>query len=139
MPPSGESECPWNNKRVMVNRRLIWMLFFVIGQAARARADAPATQPERIEWASLTSQQQAQVMTMLDAPDWPVRVFGMLRLERYAGNDVNSLISARLKDQSWQARCFAIRLATSRGLEPDAALLKSEKDGRVIRTALRHG
>jgi hypothetical protein len=101
--------------------------------------DGAASQSQTIAWSSLGGAQQSQVMIMFEAPDWPVRVFGMLRLERYTGPDVDDLVRERLKDKAWQVRCFAIRAVRLRGLEMDPELLKDEKEPRVIRATLRNG
>jgi hypothetical protein len=92
-----------------------------------------------MEWGSISGPQQAQVAGLLQSPHWPVRVFGLQRLERYSGTEVDQLVRERLGDKSWQVRCFAIAAMHFRGLTIDAELLKDEKEGRVIRAALRYG
>jgi hypothetical protein len=71
--------------------------------------------------------------------NWPIRVFGLLRLERFAGAEPESLLRAAIGDASWQARCFALQQAALTHVTIDPAAMASETDPRVLRSALRSG
>src|SRR5688572_1432300 len=80
-------------------------------------ATSSTTQPAPIAFDSLGEKERAQIESLLQSPDWPIRVFALLRLERYAGNSVVDHVERMLKDQSWQVRCFAIRQAQRMKIE----------------------
>ena len=105
---------------------------------AIALSAAPA-RAEGIAWAGLDEAEQRLVTRLLASEHWPIRAFAMMRLERYAGPEVETMLRARLADESWQARCFALRTAYRMGVGLAAADLVDESDARVIRTALRCG
>ena len=94
----------------------------------------------KIRWQTVTQRERAGLEQYLKAPDWPIRVFGLLRLERYTGPKIEQFLRDLVRDDAWQVRCFALREAirmdytiTQADLRPD------ESDPRVIRAALRHG
>jgi Mg-chelatase subunit ChlD len=121
-------------------RTPIPLLLALVLAAAPAFAQAPEPAPETpLAWASVDSVEQRFVTKLLESPHWPFRVFALFRLERYEGEAVDEFVRARLADEVWQVRCFALRAAHLRGVEVDPALLEKEADGRVIRTALRYG
>jgi hypothetical protein len=62
-----------------------------------------------------------------------------MRLERYRGPELEELIRARLTDDAWQARCFALRAASRMNIAVSPETFEDETDGRVIRAALRAG
>src|SRR5437773_10284763 len=69
----------------------------------------PIWPSNRIEWSSLSERQRSDLSNLLDSKDWPIRVFGMMRLERLRGDAVAGMIRLRmLHDSAWQVRCFAI-------------------------------
>lgn len=123
----------------MLRRLLILMALAILTRAAVALDDVPASQPQTVTWGSISGPQQSQVAGLLKSPHWPVRVFGLQRLERYSGTEVDQLVRERLGDKSWQVRCFAIAQMHFKGLTIDPEVLKDEKEGRVIRAALRYG
>ncbi len=127
---------------------------------ALAQTTAPATQPaaphpadplapkpgsttagavDPIPWAEVDAKTKEQMAQVLADANWPIRVFGLLRLERYSGADAETFIRAALADQAWQARCFAVRQAARMQIVIEPAALAAEMDPRVLRTALRHG
>ncbi|MHC5022718.1 MAG: hypothetical protein ACYTGG_02240, partial [Planctomycetota bacterium] len=73
-------------------------LLLVTFAAVAAHAAAPPVGPDRLPWTEIETGEQDLVSTMLDAPDWPFRVFGLLRLDRYDG--VEELVRARLADEA---------------------------------------
>ena len=95
--------------------------------------------PARLDYSNLDADQRTQLEQMLKSPDWPIRVFALLRLERYQGEVVREHIRALLRDEHWQVRCFAIREAQRASIPLEAAAFAEETDPRVIRAALRHG
>jgi hypothetical protein len=97
------------------------------------------SQPQAIDFNSLGDKQRGQIDSLLQSPDWPIRVFALLRLERYTGSAVAGRVQRLLKDQSWQVRCFAIRQSKRMRIEIAPQTFAEESDARVIRTALRHG
>jgi len=99
----------------------------------------PSTQPATIDFATIAERERKQLESMLAADDWPIRVFGLLRLERYHGPGASAAITAALKDKDWQVQVFALRQARQIGLTVAAEDLSKELDPHVIRAALREG
>jgi len=99
----------------------------------------PPPPPQRIEWAKVNPRERQLIEELLASPDWPLRVFAMLRLERYGGEDVERAIRGRFKDDAWQVRCFALRQAAQMGYAIDDAELAGEDEPHVIRAAVRAG
>jgi Mg-chelatase subunit ChlD len=95
--------------------------------------------PERVPWAELNAQSVEQLTAVLKDPNWPIRVFGLLRLERYSGDEPQNFVRAALSDEAWQVRCFAIRQASHMRIDIAPAALAEEMDPHVLRAALRHG
>ncbi|MCH7604204.1 MAG: hypothetical protein IIB54_15720, partial [Planctomycetes bacterium] len=93
----------------------------------------------RIAWSELSIREQENLTKLLDAPDWPLRVFALLRLERYSGEAVEELVSRQVMDEAWQVRCFALRQAYQMGIKVSKESLSNENEPRVIRSALRYG
>jgi hypothetical protein len=102
-------------------------------------APAPLAPPARIAWLDLDDKQRDAVQRVLADANWPIRVFGLLRLERYGGEGVWQLVQSKWRDSAWQARCFAIRQALRMNVPINAAAFADETDARVIRTVLRAG
>lgn len=109
--------------------------FRIAAQTSQA-ASQPAT---RIDWSTLTERDRTDLAKLLDSKDWPIRVFGMMRLERYRGDQLPSLIRAKLRDSTWQVRCFAIDQAVRLRLPLKSDDFANETDARVIRAAMRYG
>jgi hypothetical protein len=100
----------------------------------------PATAVEgTIDWTDVPKREQKVVMELLDSPDWPFRVMGLLRLERYKGDEPAARVTALVSDRAWQVRCFALRQADRMGVSVPGELLAAEAEARVVRAALRHG
>ncbi len=126
-------------------------LALLLGTALAARpasAQAPGTSGEgtgdptasRVALSSLGPKERVVLDRYLEAPDWPVGVFGLLRLERYEGEEVAAILKRDAAGAAWPLRCFAIRQAQRCGVPLTAANLPpDEDDPRVIRAALRHG
>ena len=94
----------------------------------------------KVPWESITHRERAALEHYLTAPDWPIRVFGLLRLERYTGEKVQQLLRDLIRDEAWQVRCFGLRQALRMGYTITQADLRPDEDaGYVIRAALRHG
>ena len=114
---------------------------------ARPAAGQDQTPPEparsalqgTVVWSEVTETERATVTQLLEAPDWPFRAFGLLRLEHYRGEEIESLLMPRLSDEAWQVRCFALRQAHRLNIAIAPEALAGETDGRVIRAALRYG
>jgi hypothetical protein len=125
-----------------VSLRRVWLVVVTVcvcsaaPRAARAQA-VPVF--ERQPWSSLPEREQKLVAALLKAPDWPIRVFGLLRLERYRGEELAVILRSAVADPAWQVRCFAMRQAQRTGVALEPALLAREDDPRVARAALRHG
>lgn len=115
---------------------------FVVAAVTRAQdPQAPARrgQVSAVPWDALLDRERLIVEQLLQAPDWPFRVFGLLRIERYEGKELTGFINSLVQDDAWQVRCFALRQADRMGIAVDPALLTNETEARVIRAALRHG
>ncbi|MHC4430053.1 MAG: vWA domain-containing protein [Planctomycetota bacterium] len=94
---------------------------------------------ETIPWDQVPPREQAAVERYLAAEDWPIRVFGLMRLERYSGPAVESMVREGLRAKSWSVRCFALRQAARMGIAVEPATFANETVPFVIRAALRHG
>jgi Mg-chelatase subunit ChlD len=125
-------------------------LLVALPAAAQSRARKPAAsttdsarQPEPPAAALARIQMddaERRVLTrLLESPHWPFRVHALLRLGRYAGPDVATLALGCIHDESWQVRCFAIREAHRLGAVIPSEPFATERDGRVIRAAMRAG
>lgn len=73
----------------------------------------------------------------LMSDEWHYKVFGLFRLERFVGKEVDEHILKALKDEDWQVRCFAIRTAIRKGVEIPEVTFDEETEPRVIRIAQR--
>lgn len=112
--------------------------------------DAPAEEPPpaaeeanhpagQVPYAS-QSDQEARLLTMLlTAEAWHYRCFGLLRLERFVGDEVEAHLLTALGDAHWQVRCFAIRAAVRKGVAIPEGQFAQEDEPRVIRMAQRAG
>lgn len=129
---------------VTSRRSLLPLLLLLLGLAAGAERsvaapgsdDAAAGAPD---WTSATELDRRLVTRLLEGDHWPMRVFALLRLERYDGAEITGMLDAALADESWQVRVFALRARHRRGLPPPAEALAEEADARVIRMLLRCG
>ncbi|MBX2852801.1 MAG: VWA domain-containing protein [Phycisphaeraceae bacterium] len=84
------------------------------------------------------SAEEADLLLYLLTEDaWHYRCFGLFRLERYTGEEVDKAILEALSDGAWQVRSFALRAAARRGVEVPAGLFDKEPQARVIRMAQR--
>lgn len=121
---------------------LIVLVIAACGVALPVRAqtaETTKTQPPRTHWDELEPAERDMVLSMLNSPDWPFRVFGIIRLERYTGDPVTRLLGNGIKDDEWQVRCFSIRQAQRMDVPITPSDLASENDARVLRAALAHG
>src|SRR5436190_12893806 len=116
------------------------LLMAAMSVRAHAQTSKPTTSPSAgIDLASLTERERTDLTKLLDSKDWPIRVFGMMRLERYRGDAIPGLIRDRLHDSAWQVRCFAVDQAARMKVPLNTESFANETDGRVLRAALRHG
>lgn len=106
---------------------------------AQLPTNSKQPQPMRTHWDEIEPGERDQTLAMLHLPDWPFRVFGLMRLERYFGDPVIRLLGNGIKDPQWQVRCFALRQAQRMDVPVTPSDLASETDARVLRAALRHG
>ena len=117
----------------------------VLGLLVAAASPPPAveansTTPGKVQWESIPNRERQALEQYLTAPDWPIRVFGLLRLERYTGQKPEQLAHDLIRDEAWQVRCFALRQALRMGYTITQADLRPDEDATyVIRAALRHG
>lgn len=113
----------------------------LVAAAIHGRAIAAnSTTTGDVKWESVPSRERQALEQYLTAPDWPIRVFGLLRLERYSGQKPEQLAHDLLVDDAWQVRCFALRQALRMGYTITQADLRADEDAAyVIRAALRHG
>ena len=110
------------------------------GGTSLGREPPPAPGAAGIPWASVSDSERRVVERYLGSRDWPVRVFGLLRLERFEGEEVAVILRRHAADHAWPVRCFALAVAHRAGIElTQADLPAGETDPRVIRAALRHG
>ncbi len=131
---------------VFVNMALLFLRMLVVVVLCAA-APAVAVQmtpqnpagPARTPWEQMPSGEREVLLQMLSSSDWPFRVFGLERLQRYEDGEVLRLLGNAIKDPQWQVRCFALRQAQQMGIVVTPSDLASETDGRVIRAALQHG
>jgi hypothetical protein len=104
----------------------------------RSPAGAPGSD-RSIDWSTLEEKDPAELVQLLDSPDWPIRAIALLRLERYTGSEVKKLVEAKLHDKAWQVRCFAIGQAGRMDISISGEELADETDPHVIRAALHFG
>ena len=116
-------------------------LSVLVAAAIPGRAVAAnSTSQGKVEWESVTDRERQALEQYLRAPDWPIRVFGLLRLERYTGQKPEQLTHDLVQDDAWQVRCFALRQALRMGYTITQADLRPDEDAAyVVRAALRHG
>ena len=101
---------------------------------------ASSAPPGKVRWDSVANRERQALQQYLTAADWPIRVFGLLRLERYTGEKVQQLVHDLIRDEAWQVRCFALRQALRMGYTITQADLRPDEDAAyVIRADLRHG
>lgn len=93
----------------------------------------------RIDWVRTPPRERDVITELLASEHWPLRVFALLRLERFTGDDVEAMVRGRLTDNTWQVRCFAIRQAIQMGYHVDPTELPGEAEPHVIRAAVRAG
>jgi len=116
------------------------LLAVLLGGAGPVAADDAG-----LPWSDVDASERQMMTQLLESRHWPFRVLALMRLERHvqpeagAGPDLAPLVHARIKDEAWQVRCFAIRTARRMSITIEPEELAGEQDGRVIRTALRHG
>ena len=117
----------------MLNRvfPLVLLLLFMLAPRAARGGDIPFDQ--------VSDAERGLVNTLLDDPDWPFRVFGILRLEHYTPDSIAEHVTAKLTDPAWQVRSFALRHCARSGIEVDPALFAREGEPRVVRALLRYG
>ncbi|MHC4948809.1 MAG: vWA domain-containing protein, partial [Planctomycetota bacterium] len=90
--------------------------------------------------AGASAGERSALDAVLASGHWPIRVFGLLRLERYAPDGLEPIVRRHLADEAWQVRCFALRAAQRLGLAVTVAdLPPDEREPLVIRAALRAG
>ncbi|NNM27827.1 MAG: VWA domain-containing protein [Phycisphaerales bacterium] len=104
-----------------------------------ATLNAAAFGTTGLPYADAEDAERQMIDRMLGSDHWPFRVFALLRLERYRGEDVGGLVAGKLGDEAWAVRTFAVRTAARLGHAPAPEAFASETDGRVVRAALRHG
>lgn len=120
---------------------LLVLLVALVGLSSPSAAQSagPDADDQRTTWDAMSEGERDVLLQMLQSPDWPFRVFGLLRLERYRGDEVQRLLGNALADDHWQVRCFALRQAQRMQVHVTPSDLASEDDPRVLRAALRHG
>jgi len=122
------------------------------GASAQTAETAPATQPaatapqppqlsgpQRLPWSEVSPDLQEHMASLLADANWPIRVFAILRLERYSGPEPQRMIRQAVADKDWQVRCFALRAAARMNIAIEPVALSDETDPKVLRTALREG
>ncbi len=122
-----------------------------VGASAQSPETVPASQPaatapqaqlsgrQHAPWSDVTPDLQEHMASLLKDANWPIRVFGILRLERYSGSEPQRLIREAVVDKDWQVRCFALRAAARMNIVIEPAALSDETDPKVLRAALREG
>lgn len=116
-----------------ISRLLILPLLLALAAAPRS------VEGGTVAFETIGDRERDVLHRLLDSPHWPFRAFGLLRLDRYAGEEPGGLLRARLTDESWQVRSFAIEVAARMKLTIEDTVFAEEPDGRVMRSALRHG
>ena len=84
--------------------------------------------PPRFAWSSISIHEQDTITRLLTSDHWPLRVFALLRLERFSGDAVEQYIRDRVRDDAWQVRCFALRQAAQMGY----AISPEELQGEAV-------
>ncbi|MHC4415990.1 MAG: vWA domain-containing protein [Planctomycetota bacterium] len=108
--------------------------------AARVQAAPTGGDAEKIPWDALGQRERAVLEQYLASPDWPIRVFGLLRLERYEGAAAETAIRRHVGEDVWPVRCFALRQAQRQGVTiRETDLAGADRQPRVVRAALRCG
>ncbi len=106
-------------------------LLAVLAAPPAAAGDVPLT--------TLSDRERRTLDRYIEAPDWPIRVFGLLRLERYTGDEVNQILRRDAAEGAWPLRCFALRQAHRQGLRLKEADVGPLDEPHVLRAALRWG
>src|SRR5688572_27552322 len=100
--------------RPLLHLLALWPLLWLgaINSPVAAQQSQPQPAPEvKIDWAALDDKQRSQLVQWVQSPHWPIRAFGLLRLERYCGRELSELVASGIADDAWQVRCFALRQA----------------------------
>ncbi|MCP3904256.1 MAG: VWA domain-containing protein [Planctomycetes bacterium] len=119
--------------------RIITSLGIVIAVGMLALPVLAAEPPRPLPFSTIEDTERTLIEKLLDSPHWPFRVFALRRLERFSGAERDALVRARLGDERWQVRCFALHVARRLAITIPDDSLAEELDGRVIRAALGHG
>ncbi len=106
-------------------------LLAVLAAPPAAAGDVPLT--------TLSDRERRTLDRYLEAPDWPIRVFGLLRLDRYTGDEVNQILRRDAAEGAWPLRCFALRQAHRQGLRLKEADVGPLDEPHVLRAALCWG
>jgi hypothetical protein len=123
--------------------RCIGLLTLVLSSISTQSSAQTSREPESrspgYAWSSIPSREQDTITNLLKSEHWPLRVFALLRLERFSGPEVEQFIRTSVKDHQWQVRCFAIRQAAQMGYALEPEQFREETTPQVIRAAMRSG
>jgi hypothetical protein len=111
----------------------------IVFAAVVVAAPVVAAPPRAVPFDSMQDAERRLIDQLLSSEHWPFRVFALRRLERFSGEQRDALVREKVADGQWQVRCFALHVAHRLKITIPADALADETDGRVIRTALRHG
>lgn len=109
------------------------LAFVLIGLAPFASA----AEPGEIPYSEQSAKELDQLLYLMQEEAWHYRCFGLFRLERFTGEEVNAAILKALSDKDWQVRCFALRAAARHGVSVPEGAFDKETEARVIRMAQR--
>ncbi|MEO0474413.1 MAG: vWA domain-containing protein [Planctomycetota bacterium] len=105
----------------------------MIGLCPHVYADVPG----EIPYSEQSAEESDLLVYLLGEKAWHYRCFGLHRLERFTGEEVEAAILKALTDEAWQVRCFALRAAARHGVEVPEGAFDKETEARVIRMAQR--
>jgi hypothetical protein len=108
------------------------------GAVAPAAAAATAAALP-LPWSGADEDEREAAAFLAGAPAWHLRAMGLLRLERWSGEEPDRRFQAALRDPAWQVRTFALLGCARRGLVPASTAIAAETAPHVLLAALRLG
>ncbi len=120
------------------------LLLAVAAHAAEPGQDAPAPPPATSAPAEAvnnlfkaTTEERDAIERLRHADSWVRRAIAAERLARYDDEGSATYLRDLAADGTWQVRCYAILACGRRGIDLPASRFASEREPRVLRTALR--
>lgn len=99
----------------------------------------PETPQLPLAWPPVDAEERKIIDGLAAGKEWHYRAFALMRLERFAGAEVDDRLRAALTDVDWHVRCFALLGCARRGIALPPEALAKEVEPHVLLTALRLG